>query len=427
MDTWQAVQNYVIFLPIAGAVAWYYWPATRPRSTKAQAVQTPPVPSKRRQEQDPRQKPSKRTDIDDAGAAAVQNAKPNPRKRKAKDQSPRQNNAPAVVVQQSEQDDGVDNSAKQFAQQMQQVRQGQTLTGGKSSENRLKTVKQGSAQATPVASSGASEAGADADDDLSPGGSPAVKAGDVSDMLEQVAPGPSTLRLTAPTKPQKERVARQLKEESAETKKQRQNRQRVEERRLQREEEERQRKGLEEKQRRAAREARGEPAKNGIPVAKPPANNPWNGQSAPAANAQEQVNGDHTAPLLDTFDAESNSSGGGPEPSTAATSTTEAGPTQRDHDMLSEEDQIAMAMKQSEDESGWTTVAVPKKVQKKKADDGENTAPTKNGANGALNGKPVTSAAKSATQGKATGYHALNVEYEQRSDADPTDASNWDA
>ena len=34
---------------------------------------------------------------------------------------------------------------------------------------------------------------------------------------------------------------------------------------------------------------------------------------------------------------------------------------------------------------------------------------------------------KPAANGKPVGFQALNVEYEQRTDADPDDASNWDA
>lgn len=93
---------------------------------------------------------------------------------------------------------------------------------------------------------------------------PAFNASDVSDILEPAAKG-----LTPSAQPQKERAFNQKEEEILEIKKQRQKRQAQEQ----------ERKKLEEKTRRAARKARGAPAKNGIPVSKPPANNVWTGLS----------------------------------------------------------------------------------------------------------------------------------------------------
>jgi len=245
-----------------------------------------------------------------------------------------------------------------------------------------------------------------------------MNAGDVSDMLEPEPARPTVMRVTSSSKPQKEKVARQSKEDVVETKKQRQNRQRAEERRLQHEADEKARKALEERQRRTAREARGEPAKNGIQTSKPPANNAWTAKSGASANGTPTppaANASHTAPLLDTFDVESNSSSnGGPEASTAATSTSSA-------HWASEEEQLAQAMRQSEDESGWTTVAQPKKQKKKTlvAESGSIEPVVANKTN-ILPAKPTTN-------GKPVGFQALNVEYEQRADADPSDASNWDA
>ena len=243
-------------------------------------------------------------------------------------------------------------------------------------------------------------------------------------MLEPVAPGPSTLRVTAPTKPQKQPVARQPKDEEVETKRQRQNRQKVEERRLQREADEKERKMAEEKQRRMAREARGEPAKNGMQAPKPPTSNAWSSGTSSATTTTTAIptgNGNQNAPLLDTFDVESNSSSnGGLEASTAATSTTSGAP-KWDQDLPSEEDQIAHAMKQSEDESGWTTVAQPKK-QKKRPTSGET-----GGAEPVLTNKTNMPSSKSTANGKPKGFQGLEVQYEQRPDADPSDASNWDA
>jgi hypothetical protein len=305
-------------------------------------------------------------------------------------------------------------NTKQWAQQMLQARKGADLTSAKNNEQRVKTVKQSSAVNTPVLSSGSSQA----DDDASPARTPDMNAGDVSDMLEPEPARPTVMRVTSSSKPQKEKVARQSKEEVVETKKQRQNRQRAEERRLQHDADEKARKALEERQRRTAREARGEPAKNGMQTSKPPANNAWTAKSGAPANGTPTppaANASHNAPLLDTFDVESNSSSnGGPEASTAATSTSSA-------HWASEEEQLAQAMRQSEDESGWTTVAQPKK-QKKKTPVAETVA-----SEPVLTNKTNVLPAKPTTNGKPIGFHALDAEYEQRADADPSDASNWDA
>ena len=222
-----------------------------------------------------------------------------------------------------------------------QARKGADLTAPKGKENRTRTVKQNSAKDDHLLSSGSSLTGAEADDDMSPVTSPTINAGNVNDMLEPAAPGPNTLRLTPAKQPQRQPAAKQAKEVATETKKQRQNRKKVEERREQREAEEKERKALEEKQRRAAREARGEPAKNGLGVSKAPATNSW-AAGAPVTNGVS-ANGDKSAPLLDTFDAESSgSSTGGMGASTAATSTTEAGAPQWDYEHASEEEQLAM-------------------------------------------------------------------------------------
>ena len=180
---------------------------------------------------------------------------------------------------------------------------------------------------------------------------------------------------------------------------------------------------MEERQRRAAREARGEPARNGIPVSKPPTSNAWTPSNSGLTNGTARVNGNGNAPLLDTFDAEStSSSNGGPTASTAATSIASAGAARGDRDLPSEEAQLAQAMRESEDESGWTTVAQPKKQKKKAADDDAPVVETP-----PLTQKTNVPAAKPMTNGKPKGFQALEVEYEQRADADPADASNWDA
>ena len=333
--------------------------------------------------------------------AQNESAKPKKKKTQKKPQAPapQQQPAPEITVQDEKPEKESDLSAAQFAQRMTQARQGSKLAAPKNKESRVKTVKQNSAQGTPGLSSGSSQAGetgAEADDDLSPVASPAMNGGDVSDMLEPKASGPTSLRLTAPSKPQQERKQKQAKEEVVEGKKARQNRKKVEERRLAREEEEKSRKALEEKQRRSAREARGEPARNGIPVPSAPVNNPWQERNAGTdadTRSSAPTNAPSNAPLLDTFDADSTSSSAdGMKASTTATSE-------------SEDQQMARAMKESEDESGWTTVAVPKKQQKKGQDSGDAT-PQENTQPKSKPAAPV----KPIINSKPSGYAALNVD-----------------
>lgn len=434
MDGWQVAQNYLGFAVLAGGLGGYYYYTTK-RSQHAAAG------TRRRSTNDFKSKPDRRLSVQqrDGAQPAATSEKPekqsdatSSKKKKAPkkqqqqqpppQQKPKAEPTPEVVVHEDKPERESDISIAQFAQQMTQARQGSKLAAPKGKENRVKTVKQGKARDTPILSSESSQAGgetgAEADDDFSPAASPALNSGDVSDMLEPTPSGPTSIRLTAPTNPQKQRAPKQAKEEIVESKKARQNRKKVEERRIQREAEEKERKTLEERQRRAAREARGEPAKNGIPVARAPINNPWeekNAATAATVQTGATVNGSSNGPLLDTFDAESTgSSTGGLVNSTAATSTTEANPSHYD------DAQLAQAVRESEDESGWTTVSVPKKQQKPRAESSGEATPieqpqpkAKAKADKPLPPKPSTYASTS----KPTGFAALDVD----------DPSNWDA
>ncbi len=410
-----------LFGAAAVGCCYYYWPSDQTPGGRRRED------PRRKNEQDGRGRLSKRNsemDLGSSSAAATASHTSNAPARKRKVQNKEQvptRETPAVVVHAEELEE-TDMNTKAFAERMAQTQKGTNLTSTQRKDNRVKTVKQSSALNTPVLSSESSQNGAEADDDVSPAVSPSLNAaGDVADMLEPASSGPSTLRLTAPTKPQKERAPKQTNEQVAETKKQRQNRQKVEAQRLQREADEKERKALEERQRRAAREARGEPARNGVSAAKPPAKSAWTASATPVnGTSSTSAATENNAPLLDTFDAESNSSSnGGPALSTAATSTTSTGPGR----VASEEDQMAEAMRQSEDESGWTTVAQPKKQKKTQTANGDSNAvqepvPAK---------KTNVTPAKPTANGKPKGFQALEVEYEQRADADPSDASNWDA
>ena len=296
--------------------------------------------------------------------------------------------SPAVEAPLEEpEDDGMDN--KEFAKQLSSLKAGTSLSKPVSSTESKKTRKlerrnesllapsiekvtkpAGSASLYEMSTT-SSTTGADADDDLSPANSPALgatetakNAGDVSDMLEAPAKGPSVLRLTQPSQPQTERQPKPSKPApEPETKKQRQNRQKNEQKKAAREEAEKERRVLMEKQRRIAREAEGRPAKNGLAVSAPPATNAWKkpaeGQNASVESTAASDNGNGT--LLDTFDE--------PDKSTGTIMKTEVNRTTAtqkawDRDVPSEEEQMRMLSELDDD--GWNTVQKGGKAKKKK-------------------------------------------------------------
>jgi type II secretory pathway pseudopilin PulG len=406
IDAWKGLQNWAIFGVGVGLASFYYYKTQTPRRP------APPAAKKHHHHAAPTE-PSEK--------ASTKKSKPP--KKQSPTPRPAPSPAPSVQNQEPTRDEGMND--RDFAAQMTKAKNGTNLAAPKSKEKREKTVTQAKATCKAAQDSESSQAG-DADDDLSPVTSPTLQAGDVSDMLELTPAGFTTVRVTAAKNPVKEKAPRQKKEETVETKRQRQNKQKKEREQEIRKEQEAQRQQQLENQRRTAREARGEPAKNGVPVSKPPVNNPW-AASKPVETKDDSapliVTGSSPT-LLDTFDVESTaSSNPGLEPSTGPTSTSDE-PTQRDLAMLSEEEQFNMAKKESEDSSGWTTAA-PKK-QKKKAN-----------ANGDINGesieakpvqKPEAPASKPAINGsvhnKANGFTALEDQYEDQGVDDP---SNWDA
>lgn len=217
-------------------------------------------------------------------------------------------------------DDEIDN--KEFARQLTSVKAGTSLTNSSKAVKPPRTVKQSrlngvehdaphpAVSDTKDSSDNSSTTGADADDDMSARNSPefgATRRGEtgLSDMLEAPAPGPSVLRLTESTKPQRSSTPKQSKAtEAQETKKQRQRKVKKEAEKAAQEHAEKERRVLLEKQLRTAREARGEPAKNGVPVPAPPKSNAW----AKPANDKETTSAPmgeasrSNIPLLDTFD-----------------------------------------------------------------------------------------------------------------------------
>lgn len=190
----------------------------------------------------------------------------------------------------------------------------------------------------------------------------------VADMLEPQGAAPSVLNIKPSDKPVRSSKPQAPKVEAVqESKKQRQNRKKVEEQKAQREADEKERQGLLEKQRRTAREARGEPAKNGIPIDQAPESNPWTKiRPKGVAQAPETVLGGQ---LLDTFDAAPTVSSVTAPSNTTAPTTGSASASGHYNGLPSEEEQVRFAM----EDSAWTTVPKGGKKQKAKVIGGDVT------------------------------------------------------
>jgi hypothetical protein len=273
-------------------------------------------------------------------------------------------------------DDDAEDDDLSWATELAKRKKGTPLSAPKKAESRHKTVAQSSANKVAAElSAETSTTGADADDDMSASASPNLSstdavavAGDMDDMLEAPASGPSVLRLTEPEfrgAPHENNFKPPKQEE---TKKQRQNKRKNEERKAQRDEDEAARRVALEKQRRTAREARGEPAKNGM--APPPATNAWTAKPAKPANGAP-------AGMLDTLSTKERSNGD----------------YWKHGDLPSEEEQMRMLMET--DDSAWKTVSKKGKGKKKGAESddgavqpiGEGAKP--DGPNGLSNGVGV--------------------------------------
>ena len=297
-------------------------------------------------------------------------------------------------------DDGLDN--KEFAKQLSNLKAGTSLTKSPSNGEPGKNKKIGKRIEAPAIiadvhsdtndarnakgiSNASSTTGGDGDDDLSSTHSPELKAtsgtkasGDVSDMLEAKAKGPSVLRLTEPSEPQIVRPAKAQKPvQEQETKKQRQHRKKNEERKLAREEAEKERRVVLEKQLRTAREAEGRPAKNGLSSSKPPATNAW-AQPITNAAASSSSRADVNTMLLDTFDEKSGSATGVHEHGGDSV----AAPNKIwDRDLPPEEEQMRL-LSEMDGNDGWSTVKKNTKSKRK-----TNVGNDVNGANVVDNGK----------------------------------------
>ena len=416
MEPWQ---SWAVALIGAAAVYYYYFQhgkpvANRTRSASVSDFVAPQPKAARRRDSTkpkPKSEATKATGVTlpelsvQSGDDSTTKVSDGSKKRKAgKKQSaapaPSLTPAPAPKRQELGDDVAQEEDNKAWAQQLASLKKGTSLAPPTRTDSRNRTVKQSS-----KTFSSASSNAADADDDLTPSMSPSLAAGDVSDMLEPAAAGPSVLRLTGSNKPAKAHQPRQAPVQQEETKKQRQNRQKVEARRLEREAEEKERQTLLETQRRTAREARGEPAKNGIP-SQAPTSSAWAADIAKrVVQAPAVAVTGESAPLLDTFDQSASN----------------------------EEEQLRLAKQISQDDSGWATVPKGKKQQKKKApvigSEDSNTSDAGSVVNAPIE-KPaplpkVTAPAPKAAVSSTNGYSSL---YDSGYDAGShPDDSQWAA
>ncbi|KAI4134030.1 MAG: hypothetical protein LQ347_001870 [Umbilicaria vellea] len=421
---------------VAGAGAyWYYSRHSKPKrpfgrsasvSAQGQGYTTPlrdDSKGGRRRKNTPGSLAQANSDAAEASSASLTtNGKEKTKKRKSEQkqvsQTPKGSslevagNTSSAMEGADDDDDEDKTDIKAFAKHLSDLKTGTALKPPAGSGESKRTKKQGKAEDVALApsssgvgatasglgsqniSTNSSTTGADADDDLSPSTSPAFGAtrshvgpGDVSDMLEAPASGPSVLRLTAPTQPQRVSQPRPPKPvEFPETKKQRQHKKKNEEQKAAREQAEKERRVLLEKQLRTAREAEGRPAKNGLGLSKPPSNSAWSEPATEKIAASESPAITNGTPLLDTFDETSKQSTRDAGGASAKASWAE--------DLPSEEEQLRI-LNEMNGNSEWNTVG---KGRKKKA-----RAPATNGdvpgsessdAGSALSYNPNGSAAK---------------------------------
>ena len=299
-------------------------------------------------------------------------------------------------------------SDKEFAKQMLGVKAGHSLVRTESDRGRQRPAGMSHANssakhlavsaAPPNAtndssshnpSATSSTTGGDADDDLSPAVSPRlgattattagqhVSGGDVSDMLEAPAAGPSVLRITESTRPQVPGRPQSSRTVTAqETKKQRQNRRKAEEKKAARADAEVDRRALLEKQLRTAREAEGRPAKNGLGslAAAAPKSSVWSDSGPRGANGASAAHkaGIEQKPLLDTFGradaAPAESAFGGASVDSTGTQSSSSSAAVWDRQLPSEEDQMRMIQEME----GWNTVAKGRKGRKNSGNNDNN-------------------------------------------------------
>jgi len=327
------------------------------------------------QRKDPKAKKARKEGIQ---SASDDGNKPVKSDKKKKNQTVTKPDVPETTVFTTDDADHDEVDNAKFAREIAARQAGTVLASKNTNANRQKSVKQSRAQEKEVTrefdgGNASSATGGDADDDRSPIDSPEFGAtnltpvanGDISDMLEPAASGPSILRVTEPTnpvRPKKENVKQSF--VPVESKKQRQNRQKAEAAKLIREQEEKDRKIKEEKQRRTAREAEGRAAKDGSKflASQAPKTSVWTPPTS-GSNATAPANGD----LLDTLEKPAASTK--EVPSELYSESELAGSQWQE---LSEEEQIAHAI---EDSKNWNVVKAKERKKKTQVEPKDNPAP----------------------------------------------------
>ncbi|PYI29584.1 hypothetical protein BP00DRAFT_230581 [Aspergillus indologenus CBS 114.80] len=343
--------SWALLLVVAGGLGWYYnGPSPKvkaPIKAITEKVESAPVVKKQKR------KTKKSSEASPAPSKSVEE----------------QPAAQTTGSQVEEQDEEIDR--KELAKRFNAVKNGipaQTSAPTsksakkKKSKGALPQLENDERSASRVSTRTSSTTGADADDDLSPAGSPVVNAtvpsaGYISDMLEAPAPGASVLRVTgaAPAEAQKKKT-QSFKQ--VETKKQRQQRLKNEARKQEVQEAEAQRRKLLEKQLHTAREAERREAAKSTPTA--PQTNAWQTKAAPSAtNGTSQPAVAPKVELLDTF-----------EPVAPASKPAK----EWDQGLPSEEEQMRLLGAENGQDQ-WTTVS-SKKIKKKsgKTDESEVSA-----------------------------------------------------
>lgn len=279
----------------------------------------------------------------------------------------------------SDNDDGMNN--REFAKQLSSAKSGTLLQAKTSEGSRQKSVKQSRAQekekaavidTSSDATAPSSATGGDADDDQSSVNSlelVATRSDTEPTTREAVGltlqrPETNILKITAPatnTLPPRSNAPASF--QPAETKKQRQNRKKAELKKAERDADEKERKVLLEKQRRTAREAEGRAAKDGssFMASKAPTSSAWAAPPSPPSSPEEKpakATSNSKIELLDTYEPSSSKAGA----SSNSESEQVSGGWQKLASSLSEEDQLRLAMEESD---RWETV--PDKRNKKKS------------------------------------------------------------
>lgn len=256
--------------------------------------------------------------------------------------------------------DSNDNDDDEFARNLARVQAGQVVPSKLQAASKRKSSKLSKLEKdiTSGASAQSSDVGADDEQSFSEIASKSyVRSNDISDMLEAPQAGPSSLKISAPTKPSPQKKKVLTTGEPALTKTQKKNRQKNEQKAAENKAAEAERKAQLEAHRRAVRIAENRPAKDGTSfLAANVSKESGQGWSDVVSGVSESTNFVVDDTLLDTFDssnhmhvAQSISPPGGKSDSNNSSS-------------LSEEVEMARATQES---LGKSWVNVPSRKSKK--------------------------------------------------------------